>query len=287
MRPPSFSRGPNPIVAENWVQDVEEILVVLVCTNEQKVVFATCKLIGEAKHWWRSARMIEEQRPNPVPVSWSRFKELFFEQYFPAIIQNTKAAEFLHLTQGLMTVTQYAARFLELYRFAPHLAPDEEKNAKKAAVIESGMQRSATAQGQRKRSAPQDLQASSSRGPWRGDRFGGGQGRMMGHGGFQGGQAAPTYPRCGRRHPGECGMGENVCYGCGRPRHRSWSCQGLTAQAPAPRPYRGVTHSFVSAVYAKLTGYEAQFLDIGLAVAMPTGLVVRCKRVLRGFPVTI
>ncbi|XP_057969452.1 uncharacterized protein LOC131158604 [Malania oleifera] len=139
---------------------------------------------------------------------------------------------------------------------------------------------------------------------------------------FHGGRAAPTCPRCGRRHPGECRMGKDICYHCRRPGYISWSCQGLTAQAPAPRPYRGgyqvprggqqrnttsvrvyaltpsdadaagdivtcATHSFVSAVYAKLMGYEAQLLDMGLAIATSTRPVVRCRRVLRRFPVTI
>ncbi|XP_057975309.1 uncharacterized protein LOC131162722 [Malania oleifera] len=66
----------------------------------------------------------------------------------------------------------------------------------------------------------------------------------MGRGGFHGGRAAPTCPRYGCRHP-------------------------------------GATHSFVSAVYAKLTGYEAQLLDIGLAVATPIGSVMRCRIVLK------
>ncbi|XP_057975930.1 uncharacterized protein LOC131163350 [Malania oleifera] len=116
MNPPSFVGGLDPIVAENWVQDVEKILAVLACSDEQKVAFASFKLTGE--------------RPDPVPVSWSRFKELFFERYFPAIIRSAKATKFLHLAQGQRTVSQYATRFIELSHFAPYLAPDEEEKAR-------------------------------------------------------------------------------------------------------------------------------------------------------------
>ncbi|XP_057953797.1 uncharacterized protein LOC131148078 [Malania oleifera] len=139
MRPPSFVGRPNLIVAENWVQEVGEILAVLACTDKQKMAFATFKLTRVVKHKWRSVRMIDEQRPDLMSMSWSLFKDLFFERYFLAIVWNTKAAEFLHLTQGLMTMTQYAARFLELYRFAPHLAADEEKKARK---FEEGLKQS-------------------------------------------------------------------------------------------------------------------------------------------------
>ncbi|XP_057965320.1 uncharacterized protein LOC131155889 [Malania oleifera] len=99
MIPPSFVGGADTTVVENWVQDVEDKLVVLSCTNEQKVSFATSKLTGEAKRWWRST--------------------------------SAKAAEFLHLTQGQMTVQQCATQFIELSRFASHLAPDEGKKARK------------------------------------------------------------------------------------------------------------------------------------------------------------
>jgi hypothetical protein len=48
----SFDEKGNHIRAENWLNDVEELLATLGCTNEQKVAYAAYKLIGEAKHWW-------------------------------------------------------------------------------------------------------------------------------------------------------------------------------------------------------------------------------------------
>ncbi|XP_057958445.1 uncharacterized protein LOC131151210 [Malania oleifera] len=131
MRPPSFSGGADPLVAENWVQDIEDMLAVLSCIDEQKVLFAMFKLTGEVKHWWRSVRLSEEQRLEFVAVTTSRFRKLFFKWYFPTTVRSAKAAKFLHLMQGQMTVLQYATRFIELSRFAPYLVPDEEKKARK------------------------------------------------------------------------------------------------------------------------------------------------------------
>ncbi|XP_057969300.1 uncharacterized protein LOC131158445 [Malania oleifera] len=154
MRPSLFSGGPDPLVAANWVHDMEDILAVLSCTDEQKVLFATFKLTGEAKRWWRLARL------------------------------SAKAVEFLHLTQGSLIVQQYMARIIELSQFAPFLVPDEERKVRKfeeglrqsllervigfqaqtvaevvdrAAVIESGLQRGTAAQSQGKRLAPSDV----------------------------------------------------------------------------------------------------------------------------------
>ncbi|XP_057981161.1 uncharacterized protein LOC131166592 [Malania oleifera] len=206
MRPPSFSRGATPLATENWIQDVEDIMTVLPCIEKQKVLFATFKLTREAKRWWRLARLIEELRSNLMVVTWSRFWELFFYRYFPATVRSAKTAKFLHLTQEQLTVQQDAARFIKLSRFGPHLALDKEKKARKfeeglrqnffeqvigflaqtfmevvdrAAVIESGMQRGTAAQSQRP--MPQGFQASSSRGPWRGDWYGGDEGQMTRH----------------------------------------------------------------------------------------------------------
>jgi hypothetical protein len=64
-------------------------------------------------------------------ITWARFKEVFNDQYFPRIVQEAKAREFMDLVQGNMTVAQYAAKFTQLSRFAPYVIPDEEKKAKK------------------------------------------------------------------------------------------------------------------------------------------------------------
>jgi hypothetical protein len=45
----SFDERGYHIRAENWLNDAEELLATLGCTNEQKVAYATYKLIGEAK----------------------------------------------------------------------------------------------------------------------------------------------------------------------------------------------------------------------------------------------
>jgi hypothetical protein len=47
-----FEGKSDHICAKNWLNDVEELLATLGCTNEQKVAYATYKLTGEAKRWW-------------------------------------------------------------------------------------------------------------------------------------------------------------------------------------------------------------------------------------------
>ncbi|XP_057948823.1 uncharacterized protein LOC131144287 [Malania oleifera] len=49
MNPSAFSGGPNPIVAKDWLQEMDDLLEVSDCTEEQKVKYTALKLVGEAK----------------------------------------------------------------------------------------------------------------------------------------------------------------------------------------------------------------------------------------------
>ncbi|XP_057975279.1 uncharacterized protein LOC131162690 [Malania oleifera] len=125
MNPTAFPGSANPIMAENWMQEIEKILSVLHCTNEQKVRYATFKLIGEVERWWSVVKLPEKQRLVPVALTWGHFKEILFDHYFLASAINAKMEEFLNLTQGQLTVPSYATNFVELSHFAPFIIPNE------------------------------------------------------------------------------------------------------------------------------------------------------------------
>ncbi|XP_057982396.1 uncharacterized protein LOC131167619 [Malania oleifera] len=136
MNPLAFSGGPNLIAAENLILEIEELLGVLECTEEKKVRFATFKLVGEANRWWRSTKLVEEQQLGYASVTWSYFRKVFFNKYFPITTREVEVEEFMHLTQGFSSVQQYTAQFMELSRFAPHMVLDE---LKKAPIFERGL----------------------------------------------------------------------------------------------------------------------------------------------------
>ncbi|XP_057953965.1 uncharacterized protein LOC131148258 [Malania oleifera] len=178
-------------------------------------------------------------------MTWSWFKELFFNQCFPTTIREAKVKEFLNFTQGHLTVQQYTTKVIELSHFAPYIVPNEAKKARKfdrglrVVIAEASRQRGARIQNQRKRPMPPEFQASTSRYPWKRDRYGRGQRQVMGNRGYQSEQTCPIYPRCGKRHMGECHVGENICYRCGRPRHMAQACHGTLNNALAPRLFQG------------------------------------------------
>ncbi|XP_040998126.1 uncharacterized protein LOC121244157 [Juglans microcarpa x Juglans regia] len=130
MHPPTFDGRGDATLAEDWIQDIEEVLCVLNCTDRRKVLYSTFKLTGEAKRWWISERTIREADGRGV-VSWPHFKQIFFDRFFPRSIRDARAKGFADLVQDTMTLHQYAARYIELSCFALYLIPDEEKKTRK------------------------------------------------------------------------------------------------------------------------------------------------------------
>ncbi|XP_041027021.1 uncharacterized protein LOC121267242 [Juglans microcarpa x Juglans regia] len=175
MHPPTFDGCGDPTLAEDWIQDIEEVLCVLNCTYKQKVLYSAFKLTGEAKRWWILERTIREADGRGV-------------------IRDAGAKDFANLVQGTMMVHQYAARYVELSRFASYLIPDEEKKTRKfeeglnnqiyervvvlqiqnfsklvdkATIVEQSFKKSVELQEQRKGSTPLGFPLSENQGPWK------------------------------------------------------------------------------------------------------------------------
>ena len=88
----SFDGRGNHISTENWLNDVEELLVTTRCTNEQKVVYTTYKLIEEAKYWWQDKKvLLVTGMGSKTAITWDIFKHEFNRHLFPRVIQKVKA----------------------------------------------------------------------------------------------------------------------------------------------------------------------------------------------------
>jgi hypothetical protein len=132
QNPPTFAGETDPMVAKNWLLKMEKLLKVLHCTNSQKVEYATFALEGPAERWWAGTEvLLKKELGENARITWDKFKEVFNKTYFPEVVSDRKAREFSDLVQGSMTVEEYAAKFIELSRFAPHLIPNENKKVTK------------------------------------------------------------------------------------------------------------------------------------------------------------
>jgi hypothetical protein len=71
----SFDGRGDHISAENWLNDVDELLATTGCTNEQKVAYTAYMLTGEAKHWWQDKKaVLVADLGLEIAISWDVFK---------------------------------------------------------------------------------------------------------------------------------------------------------------------------------------------------------------------
>ena len=111
--PPTFIGGGDPMVANHWFMQIENVLEAKEITSDTtRIRLAAFQLEGEAQVWWRWARTSRDLEV----MTWAEFQELFMGKYFPETARHAKAQEFLELKQEAMTVMDYVARFTELAR---------------------------------------------------------------------------------------------------------------------------------------------------------------------------
>ncbi|XP_058217364.1 uncharacterized protein LOC131328436 [Rhododendron vialii] len=127
-RPPTFLGDTNPVVAETWLNEIKMILRTLGITQDgDRVALTTYQLKGEARYWWD----LMEATHDVDTMTLAEFETLFLDKYFPTPLRLVKEQEFLNLKQGTMTVTQDAAKFEELSRYALTSIPTEDKKARR------------------------------------------------------------------------------------------------------------------------------------------------------------
>ena len=92
------------------------------------VRFGTHMLAEEADDWWVSTQPILQNEG--AVITWAVFRREFLRRYFPEDVRGKKEIEFLELKQGDMSITKYAAKFVELAKFYPHYAAETAEFSK-------------------------------------------------------------------------------------------------------------------------------------------------------------
>jgi hypothetical protein len=103
---------------------VEKMLIIAQCSDWEKVLYASGRLIGPTAHWWDSYTTAHDAADT---ITWAEFTTQFRNYHIPAGLMKIKK-EFRSLKQGSMSVSEYCDRFIQLSRYAPdEVAEDERK----------------------------------------------------------------------------------------------------------------------------------------------------------------
>jgi hypothetical protein len=123
--PPTFTLTREPLDVEHWLRVMEQKFLLLDITEQLKVCFAAQQLLGTASAWWDTCNAMQ---PVDHHVTWPEFTTAFREYYIPAGLLNRKVTEFLELTQGNMSMLDYANKFNQLAQYAgTHVGTDTKK----------------------------------------------------------------------------------------------------------------------------------------------------------------
>jgi hypothetical protein len=93
-------------------------------TEELKAEYAAHQLEGKAGVWWSHYRT---SLPANAVVTWDQFQTAFRNTYIPQGLMTIKHTEFMNLTQGTKSLTEYLHAFNNLSRYAPEMVDTEVK----------------------------------------------------------------------------------------------------------------------------------------------------------------
>ncbi|XP_019103730.2 uncharacterized protein LOC109134445 [Beta vulgaris subsp. vulgaris] len=120
-KPRGYDGEVDPVKFEEWVAYMEKLLEVVSCPENLKVKLASFYLEGPADMWWGTIKKTSTQAIS----FWEMFVEKLRNKFFPPALRRKKENEFLFLRQGKMSVVEYAAKFVELSRFATDFTSNE------------------------------------------------------------------------------------------------------------------------------------------------------------------
>jgi hypothetical protein len=111
----AFSHAVDPLDADDWLKVIGKKLDITQCNDREKVLYASGRLEGAASDWWDA---LTAAHANADAITWQEFQVNFHAHHIPSGVMRLKK-EFLSLTQGNMSVSEYRDRFTQVSHYAP------------------------------------------------------------------------------------------------------------------------------------------------------------------------
>nr|XP_010313136.1 uncharacterized protein LOC104644679 [Solanum lycopersicum] len=194
MNPPEFLGSQANEDSYNFIDEIKKIIMVMQVTINDRVKLESYQL-----------------------------KDVGHIRFFPIELRKSKAQEFMNLRQSNMTFQEYALKFNQLSRYAPHMVADYR--ARGDSFGTSGCQRQnslyALQARQDQKGSPDVVTASGDR--VSNPKFKKGKGTNSPNG-------KPTCGKCGKKHYGDFLKRTDNFFSCGKSGHNIRDCPNMKSQ---------------------------------------------------------
>lgn len=123
LQPTTFDGTGKPLESEQWIVDVTSLLSAARVPDEDQVDMVKIQPTDVARIWW-----LAEENKLQKPITW-KFTDSFLERFFHLSAKREMESQFCNLKQWNMSADAYAAKFIRLSRFAPHMVANEANRA--------------------------------------------------------------------------------------------------------------------------------------------------------------
>ncbi|XP_076949765.1 uncharacterized protein LOC143622532 [Bidens hawaiensis] len=108
----------------HWIEEMESIVIISKCTEEESIQYSSQMFKGEAPEWWNTLIEIKG-RSNMYNLEWKTFKELVKQRFCPIHeVDQIPTKLWNHKVIGT-NLKEYNTKFLKYYRLVPHLVTPE------------------------------------------------------------------------------------------------------------------------------------------------------------------
>ncbi|GJV98970.1 reverse transcriptase domain-containing protein [Tanacetum coccineum] len=93
---PKYTGVQDPIAANMWIDKMEQFFDIIECADGDKLVYAVSMLRSGAKTWWDKIK----DTSGLTKMTWSRFKEVFKEEFSPLRMEMELVEKYATIKQG-------------------------------------------------------------------------------------------------------------------------------------------------------------------------------------------